>query len=205
VPSVARFREDYLLARLERAQIASLALLATDGMISEELERELLDNAEVLNVVLRRDAVRQLILSSDGMPAIAATYRPARPRRLGADARCLGPSRQPGGAGDPRDRPTGARCRASDRDHHADRTPADGDDRLRAAHSGAVGGHLDLHGAFALRRRAPPDGDADPAVGRCDDALCRSARGRDPHHPPRRAGCANCATPKTRCCRSRPT
>ncbi|MDG3041699.1 sensor histidine kinase [Roseicyclus marinus] len=74
VPSVARFREDYLLARLERAQIASLALLATDGMISEELERELLDNAEVLNVVLRRDAVRQLILSSDGMPAIAATY-----------------------------------------------------------------------------------------------------------------------------------
>jgi signal transduction histidine kinase len=74
VPSVARFREDYLLARLERAQIASLALLATDGMISEELERELLDNAEVLNVVLRRDAVRQLILSSDGMPVIAATY-----------------------------------------------------------------------------------------------------------------------------------
>jgi hypothetical protein len=30
VPSVARFREDYLLLRLERAQIASLALLAND-------------------------------------------------------------------------------------------------------------------------------------------------------------------------------
>jgi signal transduction histidine kinase len=74
VPSVARFREDYLLARLERAQIASLALLATDGMISDELEQELLENAEVLNVVLRRDAVRQLILSSDTMPAVAATY-----------------------------------------------------------------------------------------------------------------------------------
>ncbi len=74
VPSIARFREDYLLARLERAQIASLALLATDGMIDDELERELLLNAEVLNVVLRRDAVRQLILSTDGMPAIAATY-----------------------------------------------------------------------------------------------------------------------------------
>ena len=28
VPSIARFREDYLLSRLERAQIASLALLA---------------------------------------------------------------------------------------------------------------------------------------------------------------------------------
>jgi signal transduction histidine kinase len=33
VPSVARFREDYLLLRLEKAQIASLALLATDDMI----------------------------------------------------------------------------------------------------------------------------------------------------------------------------
>ena len=28
VPSIARFREDFLLSRLERAQIASLALLA---------------------------------------------------------------------------------------------------------------------------------------------------------------------------------
>jgi signal transduction histidine kinase len=63
VPSVARFREDYLLARLERAQIASLALLA-DDMISPELEAELLDNAGVYNVVLRRDEMRQLVLSS---------------------------------------------------------------------------------------------------------------------------------------------
>ncbi|MBP0482299.1 sensor histidine kinase [Sagittula salina] len=63
VPSVARFREDYLLDRLERAQIASLALLA-DDMLSEGLERELLDNAGVYNVVLRRDSMRQLVLSS---------------------------------------------------------------------------------------------------------------------------------------------
>lgn len=74
VPSVARFREEYLLARLERAQIASLALLAADGMIDDALEAELLENAEVLNVVLRRDAVRQLILSSDQMPMIAHSY-----------------------------------------------------------------------------------------------------------------------------------
>ncbi|MEJ6395553.1 HAMP domain-containing sensor histidine kinase [Gymnodinialimonas sp. 2305UL16-5] len=73
-PSIARFREDYLLARLERAQIASLALLATDGMIEDDLETELLENAEVLNVVLRRDAVRQLILSTEGMPAISGSY-----------------------------------------------------------------------------------------------------------------------------------
>ena len=63
VPSIARFREDFLLNRLERAQIASLALLA-DDMLTEELEAELLANAGVYNVVLRRDEARQLMLSS---------------------------------------------------------------------------------------------------------------------------------------------
>jgi hypothetical protein len=75
VPSIARFREDYLLARIERAQIASLALLADDAMmIDEALEQELLDNAGVLNVVLRRDAVSQLILSVDRIPPISGQY-----------------------------------------------------------------------------------------------------------------------------------
>ncbi len=73
VPSVARFREDYLLARLERAQIASLALEA-DDMISPALEAELLANAEVFNVVLRRDEIRQLALSSPIPDPIFATY-----------------------------------------------------------------------------------------------------------------------------------
>ena len=74
VPSVARFREEYLLARLERAQIASLALLASDGSIAGELAGELLENAGVYNVVLRRDAVRELILSSPLPGQIDATY-----------------------------------------------------------------------------------------------------------------------------------
>lgn len=74
VPSVARFREDYLLNRLERAQIASLALLATDGMIDDELEYELLENAEVLNVVLRRDEVRQLILATQNIPPVSYSF-----------------------------------------------------------------------------------------------------------------------------------
>jgi len=72
VPSIARFREDYMLNRLERAQIASLALLA-DDMLDPALEEELLKNAEVFNVVLRRDEVRQLMLSSDMPQTIAAT------------------------------------------------------------------------------------------------------------------------------------
>jgi len=63
VPSMARFREQFLLDRLQRAQIASLGLLA-GGAVSADLEAELLRNAEVFNVVLRRDEARQLVLSS---------------------------------------------------------------------------------------------------------------------------------------------
>jgi signal transduction histidine kinase len=73
VPSVARFRMDYLLARLERAQIASLAVEA-DAMLAPELGAELLQNAEVYNVVLRRDQTRQLALSSPLPSAVAVTY-----------------------------------------------------------------------------------------------------------------------------------
>lgn len=73
VPSIARFREDYMMARLERAQIASLALLAND-MIDAELEDELLENAGVFNVVLRRDDIRQLMLASDMPTPIADTF-----------------------------------------------------------------------------------------------------------------------------------
>ncbi len=73
VPSVARYRESFLLLRLERAQIASLALLA-DDMIANDLEEELLENAQVFNVVLRRDEVRQLVLSSPIPEPIHASY-----------------------------------------------------------------------------------------------------------------------------------
>lgn len=73
VPSIARFREDYLNNRLERAQIASLALLA-DDMIDSELEQELLANAGVFNVVLRRDQRRELMLSSEMPQPVTATF-----------------------------------------------------------------------------------------------------------------------------------
>ncbi|UWQ62984.1 HAMP domain-containing histidine kinase [Leisingera caerulea] len=73
VPSIARFRMDYLSDRLERAQIASLALLA-DDMLETELEAELLENAGVYNVVLRRDEIRQLMLASPIPQQITSTY-----------------------------------------------------------------------------------------------------------------------------------
>ncbi len=73
VPSIARFREDFLLSRLERAQIASLARLAGDD-ISPDLEDELLANAGVYNVVLRRNDARQLVLSSPLPSPISTTF-----------------------------------------------------------------------------------------------------------------------------------
>lgn len=74
LPALSSFRLDYLESRLERAQIASLALLATDETLASDLESELLQNAGVFNVVLRRDDVRQLVLASPIPGPITATY-----------------------------------------------------------------------------------------------------------------------------------
>ncbi len=81
VPSVARFRQDYLISRLERAQIASLALLENET-ISDDLQKELLQNAGVFNVVLRRDEARQLVLSSPVPAPISATFDMRNPTAL---------------------------------------------------------------------------------------------------------------------------
>ena len=88
LPSVAKFREDWLLLRLEKAQIAALALLTTETALDEALERELLANAGVFNVVLRRDAVRQLVLSSPIPTPVTETYdlRMSGPAQLVEDA-----------------------------------------------------------------------------------------------------------------------
>ena len=79
VPSIARFRVDYLNTRIERAQIASLALLA-DDMLAPELEAELLQNAGVYNVVLLRNETRQLVLSSALPSPVSDTYDLRNPR-----------------------------------------------------------------------------------------------------------------------------
>ncbi|MDB2407575.1 HAMP domain-containing histidine kinase [Jannaschia sp.] len=73
VPSIARYRVDYLTNRMERAQIAALALLGAGDMIDDDVEKELLANAGVLNVVLRRDSMRQLVLTSDLPGPVAKT------------------------------------------------------------------------------------------------------------------------------------
>ncbi len=74
VPALSASRLNFLESRLERAQIASLALLATDESIASDLESELLQNAGVYNVVLRRNDIRQLVLSSPIPQPVYATF-----------------------------------------------------------------------------------------------------------------------------------
>ena len=94
-PSVARFRQDFLMERLRLAELASLAILATpEGMLDPALEAELLARAGATSVALRRDGARGLVLNAATPPPVAETHdlRDAPFARLLLDAfRCLGP------------------------------------------------------------------------------------------------------------------
>ncbi len=75
VPSVANFRNNWLMQRLAAAQIASLAAeAAPDGRLPQMLRDELLMKAGVRGVALKRDDLRVLILSDDMPPAIDSHY-----------------------------------------------------------------------------------------------------------------------------------
>jgi signal transduction histidine kinase len=75
VPSVARFRADYLMERVRRAEIAALTVLAApDRMVSPALEAQLLQRAEVLNIVVARQGVRELVLTSPDLEPVFQTY-----------------------------------------------------------------------------------------------------------------------------------
>ena len=64
VPSVSRFRLDYLKDRIAKAHLAALALEATsDNTVGERLEKELLYHAGVRAVVLQTADRRMLMLS----------------------------------------------------------------------------------------------------------------------------------------------
>jgi signal transduction histidine kinase len=74
-PSVGRFRLVYLEERLAAAHLAILALDATpDQMISEGLERELLDHVRAYSVGLTRPGVGKLMLMAAPPGPIDASY-----------------------------------------------------------------------------------------------------------------------------------
>lgn len=64
LPSISRFRQEYLQERVDRSQLAALVFLASnEDMLDPELEQELLEGAGVLNIILRRRGIRELVLA----------------------------------------------------------------------------------------------------------------------------------------------
>ena len=75
VPSISRFRLDYLQDRIAKAHLAILALEATpDNMIDQRLERELLYHAGAYAIVLKTPDRRMLMLSAPMPAAIDVTF-----------------------------------------------------------------------------------------------------------------------------------
>ena len=73
VPSVANFRKNWLMERLAAAQIAALAV-SPDRETPKAVQEELLKNAQVHAVALKRDDARNLILQVDLPAGVAGHY-----------------------------------------------------------------------------------------------------------------------------------
>lgn len=75
VPSVSNFRKNWLMERLAAAQIAALAVEVSPGrQLPPKVRDELLTNAQVHAVALKRDDRRRLIVQSDMPAAIDGHY-----------------------------------------------------------------------------------------------------------------------------------
>ena len=69
VPSIAAYRDEVLMQRLDAAQIAALAIEgAENNRVGASLADELLANAGVISVVLKRDEQRSLLLRPGQSP-----------------------------------------------------------------------------------------------------------------------------------------
>lgn len=74
-PSIARFRQDWMLGRVASAHLATLALEATpDNMVSESLKSELLTHASALAIVISKPGEVRRVLAPEAMPMVDATY-----------------------------------------------------------------------------------------------------------------------------------
>ena len=75
VPSVSSFRRQWLMARLEDAQIAALAAeAAPSGQLPKTLRDELLQSVKVKAVAVKRSDSRRLILEEDMPAEISASF-----------------------------------------------------------------------------------------------------------------------------------
>ncbi|MBL8660266.1 MAG: HAMP domain-containing histidine kinase [Rhodospirillales bacterium] len=73
VPSIARFRRDYLENSIAKAHLAVLALEATpDNMVSRELQMALLSHADAYAIVVTDAHQRMLVLGEPAPPSVDA-------------------------------------------------------------------------------------------------------------------------------------
>jgi signal transduction histidine kinase len=74
-PSISRYRKVYLEEHVATAHLATLALEASaDGMISDDLEKDLLRHADSHGVILTQANRRMLMLSGKMPPKVDATF-----------------------------------------------------------------------------------------------------------------------------------
>jgi signal transduction histidine kinase len=70
-PSIARFRQSWMAEKIAAAHLATLALEATpSGMVSPELEKELLRHVGGYGVILQKSDSKNLMLSSEMPPRV---------------------------------------------------------------------------------------------------------------------------------------
>jgi signal transduction histidine kinase len=75
LPSLARFRYNYLETRIEAARLATLALYATpDNSVSPSLQAQLLYHVGASGIVLHLPNQSQLMIASDMPPEVDLTY-----------------------------------------------------------------------------------------------------------------------------------
>jgi signal transduction histidine kinase len=75
LPSLARFRYNYLETRIEAARLATLALYATpDNSVSPSLQAQLLYHVGASGIVLHLPNQSQLMIASDMPPTVDITY-----------------------------------------------------------------------------------------------------------------------------------
>ncbi len=75
MPSIARFRQDFMVQKLVEANLATLAVLAApNSEVSADLEAELLRTLGVRGVALKRPDTRYFMLSDRMPPKVDATF-----------------------------------------------------------------------------------------------------------------------------------
>ncbi|MEM6679813.1 MAG: ATP-binding protein [Pseudomonadota bacterium] len=75
VPSVAQYRKNFLEERLVRAEIAALTVMAApSGQADEALQRELLDTADALNIVVAKEGRRIMALAGGRFSPPVASF-----------------------------------------------------------------------------------------------------------------------------------